>query len=191
MSRSPYALSNTCMLNIYINFISRIMIMVIIVLVFLELLGMNIFSRLRKNILLTILLIILLLICLVVVLIDRNYYLPFLGWSVYPCGSLVEKIPTNADTVVSVTVKPNSNVIFWASEPSNPESQPISNPWDAYSNYENSGVVKSDSNGNATLSVRSPSSYRVGLMNRKLKRHIHYRVCEYSGMLGPIQTIYV
>lgn len=191
MSRSPYALSNTCMLHIYINFITRIIIMLTIVLVLLELAGMNIFARLNKNVLLRAPLILILAISLTLVFMDRNYYLPFLGWSVYPCGSLPEKIPTNADTQVIIKVKPNSNVIFWASEPSNAEQQPISNPWDAYTNYENAGVVKSDMNGKATLSVRSPSSYRVGLMNRELKKHIHYRVCEYSGMLGPVQTLYV
>src|SRR6056300_688801 len=44
---------------------------------------------------------------------DRNFYLPFLGWTAYPCGSLAEKIPRGADTTVTVQVKPNVNVIYW------------------------------------------------------------------------------
>lgn len=191
MASSPYALSTSCMTHIYANFTSRIIIMITISLVILDLCGLEILSKIRKNTILCCIVCIVLVLCSLIVFIDRNYYLPFLGWSVYPCGSLTEKVPTKADTQLTVQVKPNSNVIFWASEPSNPESQPISNPWDAYANYENAGVVKSDARGIATLKVRSPSTYRVGLTNRKLENHIHYRVCENSGMLGPVQTLFL
>ena len=191
MANSPYALSTNCMINIYANFTSRIIIMITILLVVLDLCGMNILSKISKHSILCCIVCIILVICSIIVFIDRNYYLTFLGWSVYPCGSLTEKVPIDADIAVVVKVKPNSNVIFWASEPSNPELQPISNPWDAYANYENAGVVKSDTQGNATLKVRSPTSYRVGLMNKELKKHIHYRVCENSGMLGPVQTTFL
>lgn len=122
---------------------------------------------------------------------NRNFYLPFLGWAVYPCGSLAEKVPLNADTSVTVTVPPNVNVIYWASEPTDAETQPISNPWDAYANYENSGVVRADQSGNAVLRFRSPSSYNVGLLNKTLKRHVHYRVCKHPGMLSDVKTINV
>jgi len=120
---------------------------------------------------------------------DRNFYLPFLGWSAYPCGSLAEKIPRDADTTVSVQVKPNVNVIYWASESKTNEEQPIDNPWDAYANYDNSGVVRADENGKAVLHVRNPSIYQVGLMNKTLKKHIHYRECRHAGMLSSIKTV--
>jgi len=121
---------------------------------------------------------------------SRNFYLPFLGSTVYPCGSLAEKVPVNADTSISVKAKPGANIVYWASEPTDPAMQPISNPWDAYAMYDNSGVVRADAQGNATLRFRSPSSYKVGyLYNRKLPRHVHYRVCDYAGMLSPIRTV--
>ena len=122
---------------------------------------------------------------------DRNFYLPFLGWAVYPCGSLAEKVPLNANTNVTVTVPPNVNVIYWASEPTDAAMQPISNPWDAYANYENSGVVRADASGNAVLRFRSPSSYNVGLLDTTLKRHVHYRVCKHPGMLSDVKTVFV
>ena len=123
---------------------------------------------------------------------SRNFYLPFLGSTVYPCGSLAEKVPANADTAVSIKVKPGANVVYWASEPSDPTAQPINNPWDAYALYDNSGVVRADSQGNATLRFRSPSSYKVGLaISRTLKRHVHYRVCENAGMMSEIKTIFI
>ena len=122
---------------------------------------------------------------------SRNYYLPFLGATVYPCGSLAEKVPTNADTSVPVQVLPGANVVYWASEPSDPSLQPISNPWDAYALYDNSGVVRADSQGRAILRVRSPSSYKVGLMGTVLKRHIHYRVCSNAGLMSPVKTVLI
>ena len=39
----------------------------------------------------------------------RDTYLPFLGKTAFPCGSLAEKIPDKADTTVQVqNVKPGS-----------------------------------------------------------------------------------
>lgn len=64
-------------------------------------------------------------------------------------------------------------------------------PKKAYGSVQNSGVVVSDSNGNATLQVRKPQKYYVDkFMNKKiLNPHIHYRVCESNLMLGPVETI--
>jgi hypothetical protein len=123
---------------------------------------------------------------------SRNFYLPFLGSTVYPCGSLAEKVPADADSTVSIKVKPGANVVYWASEPSDVARQPISNPWDAYALYDNSGVVRADAQGNAILRFRSPSSYKVGLfIGRTLKRHVHYRVCENAGMMGEVKTVFI
>jgi uncharacterized membrane protein YuzA (DUF378 family) len=119
---------------------------------------------------------------------DRNYYLSFLGETVYPCGSLVEKIPEKADQTVSVKVPPGSNVVYWAAEPSN-ENVVIDNPWDAYMQYENAGVVKADENGNAVLKFRSPASYKVMAGLKQLPKHVHYRHCFYPGMLSEIYSI--
>ena len=117
---------------------------------------------------------------------DRDFYLSFLGRCASPCSSLALRTPENASLSVSVRVPANVKVIYWASEP-NPEV--VSNPWDAYANYDNSGVVESDENGLATLLVRPPSSYQVGAFNRTLRKHIHYRYCENNGMMSPIYTV--
>jgi hypothetical protein len=123
---------------------------------------------------------------------DRNTYLPFLGRAVYPCGSLPRKTPENADAEVTVSVPANVNVIYWASEldGSAPRTV-INNPWDAYKNFANSGVVMSDSNGTATLKFRKPVSYKVANGMKTLKTHVHYRYCMHPGMLSPIYTAFV
>lgn len=117
----------------------------------------------------------------------RDYYLPFLGPSVFPCGPLAPKTPTGANVAVEITTEPNSNVIFWAAEPST-DGKVRSNPWIAYDMYTNSGVVRSDDTGKAVLRVRNPAPYQVPFKG-KLAPHIHYRTCTQHGMLSPVQTV--
>jgi uncharacterized membrane protein YuzA (DUF378 family) len=118
----------------------------------------------------------------------RDTYLPFLGKSAFPCGPLVEKEPSGADVSVTVLVKPNSNIVYWAAEPGQGTYE---NPWIAYDKYANSGVARSDAEGKATLNVRSPAGYKVnkiGAFEKTLKPHVHYRVCSHEGMMGPVLT---
>lgn len=116
----------------------------------------------------------------------RDYYLPFLGRTAFPCGSLASKVPDNATIDVSVKVQPNVNVIYWAAE----EGDSVkADPIIAYSQYSNAGVVKADQNGSAVLRVRNPSSYKVP--GRILAPHIHFRTCDSDGMLSRVQTVYV
>lgn len=121
-------------------------------------------------------------------ILSRDYYLTFLGESVFPCGSLTQRIPEGADVEAEVLVEPNVNVIYWAAETGGKD---LKNPWIAYQEYANAGVVKSDEHGFAKLRVRSPSTYKVGLLNRTLPRHIHYRVCKHPGWMGRVETVKV
>lgn len=121
----------------------------------------------------------------------RDTYLPFLGKSVFPCGPLTEKKPANADVSVTVQVEPNSNVVYWAAEPGQGAYE---NPWIAYDKYANSGVSRSDATGKAVLEFRSPGGYKVnklGMFEKLLNPHVHYRVCSYNGMMGPVETVKV
>jgi len=187
----PWSYSNNQMFFMYLRYAAKIIIMVSALLFTCQLGGYNPSKFLTQNKIISFIVILIIVASIIYNLFDRNFYLPFLGWSVYPCGSLAEKVPNKADTTVTIQVKPNVNVIYWASEPSSSENQPIDNPWDAYANYDNSGVVKADDTGKAVLHVRNPSSYQVGLMNKTLKRHIHYRECRHPGMLSDIKTIMI
>jgi hypothetical protein len=188
---SPWHFSQGQMIAMYLRFMARIVLMASALCFAGHLGGYNPSKYLMKNQIFSIIVIIAVVASIIYYLFNRNFYLPFLGWAVYPCGSLAEKIPVKADKTITVQVPPNVNVIYWASEPSKKEDQPIGNPWDAYANYDNSGVVKADSLGNAVLHVRTPSSYNVGLFDRTIKTHIHYRVCKHPGMLSDIKTIFV
>ena len=187
----PWKYSNTKTFHMYLRFGAKIVLMICALLFAAHLGGYNPSKYLNKNKINNFFIELIIVASIIYNIFDRNFYLPFLGWSVYPCGSLAEKVPNKADTTVTVQVKPNVNVIYWASEPSTPDKQPIDNPWDAYANYDNSGVVKADASGKAVLHFRNPSSYQVGLMNKTLKRHIHYRECRHPGMLSDIKTIMI
>jgi len=118
-------------------------------------------------------------------ILSRDYYLRFLGQTVFPCGSLVARVPDNADTTITVVVEPNVNVIYWAAEPGKDVQQ---NPWIAYKEYANAGVTRADASGNAVLKFRHPASYKVPWKGT-LSEHVHYRTCTSSGMMSRVETI--
>jgi uncharacterized membrane protein YuzA (DUF378 family) len=119
----------------------------------------------------------------------RDIYLPFLGETLVPCAAFSTRTPDNANLEVNVHVKPNTKVVYWASEPG---KEGELNSWDlAYKDYSNSGVALSDKDGKAILHVRGkPQSYKVPFKG-KLESHVHFRVCEENGMLGPVKTVFI
>lgn len=120
----------------------------------------------------------------IVLMIQRDTYLPFLGHTVMPkpmteftpTGDLKEKIVENLPA--------NVKVIYWASLPSD---KVVDNPKDAYGEYTNQGVTKTDANGKAILKVLNPTSYKVPLKGT-LKPHIHYRYWTSAGMASRLYT---
>lgn len=114
----------------------------------------------------------------------RDFYLPFLGDSAMPCGSMPVMTPAGANTEVRVTVDPGVNVLFWAAEENDKIKE---NPWVAYDKGSNAGVAKSDKNGVAVLRVRHPGKYKVPWGSVK-ESHVHYRVCNNPILLGRVET---
>jgi uncharacterized membrane protein YuzA (DUF378 family) len=122
-------------------------------------------------------------------ILDRDTWLPFLGKNVLPC-SLIPMREIKGDTVVTVNVKPNTRVAYWASLPQ--KSDVIPDVVTAYGDYSNAGVVMSDATGKAMLVINKGTDYYVPrhLYNKKIKRHVHYReLCDTFGMVKPIKTV--
>lgn len=120
-----------------------------------------------------------------------SFYLPFLGKTAFPTGVLKEQYPPNADLNFTLkNVEPNTKIVYWGSENPSKQPLPISNPWDAYKNYKNSGVTTSNKDGVAILRVVKPVSYKIP-NGMTLKSHIHYREVIKDGMLGPVETAYI
>ncbi len=118
---------------------------------------------------------------------SRDTYLPFLGEAVFPCNILQNQTPSGATRSVTVRVKPNTKIVFWASEPS--DGLGTKNFEIAYGSYRNSGVTTSDHNGDAVLMVRQPQPYTVP--TGYLKTHVHYRECSPNGFIGPVKTKFI
>ena len=121
---------------------------------------------------------------------DRDTYLPFLGPTVLPCSSIPDRTPPGASKTVTVTVNPGSKILFWAAEPELETLKHIQTWKEAYAGYENAGVTTADSNGQAILKVRAPQAYTVPFKGR-LEPHVHFRICESSGMLGRVKTVFL
>ena len=102
-----------------------------------------------------------------------DMYLPFLGETVLPGGALAVKTPQNANEQVSIRTLPNAKVVYWAAEP-NPTQGKNAPNW-------------ADGDGNVILRFRGPpQAYTVPIKGR-LEPHIHFRICDKYGMMGPVQ----
>jgi uncharacterized membrane protein YuzA (DUF378 family) len=116
-------------------------------------------------------------------------WLPFLGPCAFPTKGLVPNKKNYLGTkTIKVNVKPNTRVAYWASLPVSNENVPYVE--DAYSDFSNSGVVTSNSEGVAELSILPGSSYTVPL-GKEIPKHVHYRELDTRlGMMGELKTVY-
>jgi len=125
------------------------------------------------------------------VITSRNFFLPFLGETVYPTGYLHDREVEHAKVSVEIPI-PNddmtpSHIIFWASNPGLEDRS----PQETYGKYKNSGVKSIPKNASKiTVKIHCPSSYIVKRFGREkqLKPHVHYRFAYDSGILGKIHT---
>jgi uncharacterized membrane protein YuzA (DUF378 family) len=124
------------------------------------------------------------------IMFDRDTYLPFLGPMVAPCSILQNRVPPGATKDITITVKPNTKVLYWAAEPANAKLEKINSWKEAYLQYDNAGVTTSNGDGIAVLKIREPQSYLVPIKG-KLNPHVHYRVCGESGWMDRIQTVFI
>lgn len=124
------------------------------------------------------------------IMFNRDTYLPFLGDTVLPCTTIPERVPPGATKELRVPAPAGSKILYWAAEPALEELKQIPDWQQAYNKFENAGVTTTDSTGIAILKVRAPQPYTVPFKGR-IEPHVHFRICDGSGMLGRIKTVYV
>jgi uncharacterized protein len=124
------------------------------------------------------------------ILFNRDTYLPFLGETVLPCTTIPERVPPGATKEVRVPAPSGSKVLYWAAEPAMEELKQIPDWQQAYNKFENAGVTTTDSTGIAILKVRNPQPYTVPFKGQ-LPPHVHFRICDGTGMLGRVKTVFV
>lgn len=121
-------------------------------------------------------------------LLDRNFYLPFLGESVVPHSLLVSSTNTGSKKyILQVDEKDAVKVIYWAANKGEEKDQ-NQGPEKAYNGFKNSGITNIVNNS-AILHFDCPQQYRVGLFNKKLPKHLHYRIVYNNGFISDIKTI--
>mgnify|MGYP001188554949 CR=1 FL=1 len=135
---------------------------------------------------------ILITIAVIYFLFKRNFYLPFLGRTVYPCDNMLETTPLiegyPIKTKTVQTKYPNKKIIYWAAMPGKNTKK---TPEDAYKKFENQGIAKSNSKGKVEFTYYKPVGYFVNRFGfeKELKPHIHYRACLGNGMLSQIEKV--
>lgn len=121
---------------------------------------------------------------------DRDYYLPFLGKTVIPVGPIKPNV--NLKKIKLTKLPPNTIILSWAAKESD---KVFSNYMQAYGDYSNTDVSKTNSLGEVTVQLPCPASYRVSKfgMDKQLDRHIHYRyaIPNNPGMFSRIYTKYL
>jgi uncharacterized membrane protein YuzA (DUF378 family) len=124
------------------------------------------------------------------IMFNRDTYLPFLGETVLPCTTIAERVPPGATKELRVPAPPGSKVLYWAAEPAMEELKQTPDWQHAYNKFENAGVTTTDSTGIAILKVRNPQPYLVPMKGR-IDPHVHFRICDGTGMLGRVKTVFV
>jgi len=125
----------------------------------------------------------------IILMFQTTTWLPFLGPCAFPSKGLIpNKVNSIGTKIIKVNVKPNTRVAYWASLPL--ANQKVPYVEDAYADFSNSGVVTSNSDGVAELSVAPGSSYTVPF-GKEIPMHIHYRELDNRlGMMGELKTVY-
>lgn len=117
---------------------------------------------------------------------DRDFFLPFLGDTVFPQGLLKNKNVYNYDLTVELkNLPPTTKVIYWASMPR--KNDGLVMPWKAYQKYENSGITQTTKQGTAILKIMKPQGYKTPF-GKVLKPHVHYRYFLTNGMMSRVYT---
>lgn len=124
-------------------------------------------------------------------LLNRTYYLPFLGKTVIPSSAFkpFETSDPSAKTITLQDIDKNAEgIIYWAANSSNNVADNPQIAYEKFSNYGVSPVV----NGMANIKFLCPQRYFVtkfGIMNTLLNKHLHYRLIYPTGILSEIKTI--
>jgi len=124
-----------------------------------------------------------------ILMVQTTTWLPFLGPCAFPSKGLIpNKVNSLGTKTIKVLVKPNTRVAYWSSLPIVDNTTPYVE--DAYDDFSNSGVVTSDRDGVAELSIAPGSSYIVPF-GKKIPKHVHYRELDNRlGMMGELKTVY-
>ncbi len=119
----------------------------------------------------------------------RDTYLPFLGPTIMPSGSLNAVGPYGASPEVVIKTAPGAKVVYWAAEPATKKS--VDTYKEAYGAYSNAGVAIANASGDAALKIRANPQEYIVPWKGKLSSHIHFRIVGEDGWMGRVQTYWL
>ena len=134
---------------------------------------------------------VIIILCAIYIAVNRNTYLPFLGYAAVPPSMFLNTFqPTEAteELMLTLDVPDGTKVVYWAANNSKTDIIQI-NPTIAYANYNNSGI-STVMDKKAIIRFNCPDKYKAGAMT--ISKHIHYRlVFPNSPLMSPVYTKYV
>ncbi len=119
----------------------------------------------------------------------RDTYLPFLGPTIMPSGSLNPVTPYGASQEVVIKTSPGAKVVYWAAEPAVKKTTETYK--EAYGAYSNAGVAVANASGDAALKIRANPQEYIVPWKGKLSPHIHFRIVGEDGWMGRVQTYWL
>ena len=129
--------------------------------------------------------------CAIMLSIQRNTYLPFLGKTVLPPILFQNEIsPRSGNETLTLNfqnVEDGTILIYWGALSSGEDK---SSPEIAYGDFSNTGVT-TIRNNRADVYFNCPDAYNVGIFNKKINKHIHYRMMSSNGIMSQVFTKYV
>jgi hypothetical protein len=134
---------------------------------------------------------VIILLCALYIAVNRNTYLPFLGYAVVPPSMFLDVFePRDAtqEIVLHVDAPDGTKVVYWAADNSKKDIIQA-NPMVAYGDYTNSGIsIVIDRK--TVIHFRCPDKYKAG--TSIINKHIHYRIIlPNSPLMSPVHTKYV
>ena len=117
----------------------------------------------------------------------RDTFLPFLGKTIMPASVISLKENKFNKDKITIHVKPNSKVVYWAAKKLKEDKPSV---WDAYDDYSNSGVVMSNGKGVAVLKLEKGSGYLAPWKDKFIPPHVHYRYETRPGKFSRLETVY-
>lgn len=130
----------------------------------------------------------------VVVMPNRDLYLPFLGETVIPASILQDTQPRGNVVVAIDHLPPRSKVIFWAAGAgaAGTAGGAAASPQVAYKDSLNGGIVTTDDEGIAYVTLVCPQQYKVNRLgiDKVLPKHVHFRfeIPSKPGLFSAVHT---
>jgi uncharacterized membrane protein YuzA (DUF378 family) len=123
---------------------------------------------------------------------NKNTYSLFIDNSLFPAPALINHYKYD-DLAITVDGEGGKNIVYWAADPENDQmynecKDKICTAKEAHNKNDNTGVVPVSVDGTATLFLKCPKTYKTGIFDKTMPKHINYRIIKNNNILSEVKT---